>query len=283
VLGTTALGPFTFYTAKTSKGAAKFFKFGPVTLADDVLGTSGGYDVVGPLALGLPADVGGAGFTDPATHLAAYAVKTDKSGAKFAKRSDLAVANECGGLVLTAAKPAALLVPASESESGQLPPPDPNQSDVDHFLCYTAKAQKKRGDGTPVAPFPKRVQLTATDHFQTARRYDVKKVLWLCDPVAKSGTPVVLGGPDKGTPHPIAPATVDQPTMRLVCYTVKPAKKTIPQLGCGPADATDKGTPLVQPKFAVQTGLAVASQLESRQLDAKKEMVVCLPSFTPVP
>ncbi len=283
VLGTTALGPFMLYTAKTTKGGPKFFKLGPVTLADDVLGITGGYDVLGPLALGLPADVGGIGFTDPDTHLAAYAVKTSKSSAKFTRRTDLAVANECGGLVLTAAKPAALLVPASESAGGQPSPPDPAQSDVDHFLCYAAKVQKKHGDGTAATPFPKRVQLAVTDHFQSARRYDLKKVLWVCDPVAKSGSPALLAGPQKGAPYPITPSTVDQPTMRLVCYAAKPAKKTIAQLGCGPANATDKGTPLVQPKFAAARGLSVASQLETRQLDAKKELVLCLPSFTPAP
>jgi len=130
---------------------------------------------------------------------------------------------------------------------------------LDHLLCCAAKVQKTHGDGTAATPFPKRVQLAVTDHFQSARRYDLKKVLWVCDPVAKSGSPALLAGPQKGAPYPITPST------------------------CGPANATDKGTPLVQPKFAAARGLTVASQLETRQLDAKKELVLCLPSFTPAP
>jgi hypothetical protein len=53
------------YQVKVTKGAPKFFKFGPVTIDDDIFGRVADYGVVKPIVLGLPANKNGEGFTDP--------------------------------------------------------------------------------------------------------------------------------------------------------------------------------------------------------------------------
>ncbi len=273
------LDHFVVYKTKISKGTAKVAPFGPLTLAD-VLGTAD-YDVKALVALALPADKNMGGVADPTTHLARYALKRRKGPTKFRKVSDVTITNQCGTLTLTAVKPESLLVPVREDSLSLPPVPDPTTSEVDHFLCYKAKAQKKRTNGTPVATFPKGVQVVAADHFQT-RRYDLKKVTRLCVPVAKSGTPVVS---KTGVPVPITPATVRHAAGHLVCYQAKIAKKAIPQDGCGPVDPKNKGTKITPPpaKHQPQTGVLVNGQLGPATLDTKKELELCIPSTAALP
>ena len=126
---------------------------------------------------------------------------------KMVPRRDVRVDNGCGAIVFTVKKPVSLLVPTAKSLEQPIPAPDESQHDVDHFLCYQVKPQKKRTDGLPAAQLPKKAQRELVDQFQT-RRYDLKKVAWLCNPIAKSGTPVLLAGPDKGASVALTPATV---------------------------------------------------------------------------
>ncbi len=116
--------------------------------------------------------------------------------------------------------------------------------DVDHFLCYQAKAERKRPDGTSAPRVPQGMQVEVADQFQ-ARRYDLKKVSKLCTPVAKGEDPSdpsrLLSG--SGGAMPVAPASRRHPERVLVCYKAKLARKLIPQVdgpdgpgtGCGPA------------------------------------------------
>jgi hypothetical protein len=273
------LDHFVVYTVKPTKGTPKLQPFGPVTLADAV--GSAGYDVKALTALGLPANKNTEGIADSATHLARYALKAHKGAAKFTPKADVAVTNQCGSLVLTLKKPESLLVPVDTSPTVTPPVPDPQMSAVDHLLCYLAKAQTKRSDGTAVAGFPKGVQVDAVDQFQT-RRYDLKKVTRLCIPVDKSGSPAVL---KTGAPFSITPTAIRHPAAHLVCYAAKPAKKTIPQTGCGPVDPKSKGTTIVppQPKHQKRTGVHVNGQLGASTLDTAKELELCIPSTATLP
>ena len=246
VTGLAVLGSFMAYATAVTKGTPKFDKFGPVTLGDGQFNFDASYDVLKPSLLAAPADVG-SGVGDAVTHLEGYAVKLAKGSAKFQKRIDVAAVNECGSLLLTVAKPTTLLVPTAKNLSQ--PPTAPQESDhnVDHFLCYQAQTQKKRSDGTAVTPFPKGVQLDVIDQFQT-RRYGLTKVASYCDPVTKSGAPIVLAGPSKGTHVMLTPADVRNRESHLVCYAAKLAKKRIEQNGWGPLDPADKGTKIVPPQ-----------------------------------
>jgi hypothetical protein len=274
-----SLGHFVVYPVGTTAKAPKLAKFGPVTLDDATFGATAGYDVAKPIELAVPADANGGGFTDPDTHLEAYAVKRDKQSPKFLARKDVHVTNACGDLFVTASKAAAVLVPTAADPAQAVQPPSESTHNVDHFLCYRVKTQKKRGDGTPVPSFPKGVQVDATDRLHGAR-YDLKKPALICNPVGKGGAPVVLAGPHKQEAFPITPAAVRNPAQHLVCYAAKRAKKRIEQKGCGPAHLGDKGVAIVPPqaKPAPVLGLHVANQFEITQVDAKKEALVCIPS-----
>lgn len=276
----TGLGAFTVYQAPAAKTAPKLFKLGPVTLTD-ALG-SAGYEVLKGAGIGIPADVNGGGVPDPDVDLAAYAVKRAKGAAKFVAVPDVAVANQCGAMTLTLVKPKQLLVPATAASTGPVSPPVEADHELDHFLCYKVKVPKKRSDGTVVPPFPKKAQVDVTDGIQT-RRYDLKKIVTLCLPVAKSGTPTLLAGPNKGAPFPLTPATVRHAASQLLCYSAKPATKTYAQSGCGATNSKDKGVAIVpKPAKHAATALAVADQLQVTSLVTKKESLVCLPT-TSVP
>jgi PKD repeat protein len=273
---------FVTYGVQTTKGTGKFLKFGPVTLGD-AFGT-GGYDIVKEPALAVPADKNGEGITDAATHLVTYAVKAAKGSPKASAHIDVHVVNQCGETWITAGKPVSLLVPTALDLDNPVAPPNESDHNVGHFLCYQAKQQKNRADGTPVAPFAKGVQADVTDHFQT-RRYDLKKVVQLCNPVSKSGSPVLLAGPAKGAPLAITPATIRNPESHLVCYQAKQAKKLIVQNGCGPVSPTDKGAAIVPPqaKHVPRLGMYVANQFGPGRLDTQDQTLLCIPSSLPGP
>jgi len=258
---------FLFYKTKTAKGAAKLVGFGPVTLTD-ALGAAD-YDVVKLPALGLPADKNAEGDFDETTHLAQYALKRRKVSGKFQKIANVAVANQCGSLTLTLTKPGSLLVPAAAAVGAAPTPLPPHE--VDHFLCYKAKAQTKLAKGT---------QVEVEDQFQT-RRYDLKKPTRLCVPVSTDGTPATK----KGVAVPIVPTARRHPAGHLVCYQAKIASKRIEQNGCGPVDPKAKGAKIV-PKPAKHTkrlGVGVNGPLGTATLDTAKEVELCIPSTASLP
>jgi hypothetical protein len=113
---------------------------------DSSFGFTADYAVLNPSLLALPANKNGEGSTDPVTHVEAYALKLAKGRPKFLPRVDVAIANQWGDLVLNAKKPARLLVPTGVDAA------QPAPHDVDHFLCYQAKAQKPAANCTCCAP-----------------------------------------------------------------------------------------------------------------------------------
>jgi Outer membrane protein Omp28 len=269
--------PFLAYAIRRARGAAKPPRFGPVTLADAF--RTADYDVGAPRALLLPADVDGQGRRDETTHLEEYKVAESRGTAHFQVQREVHVTNACSDLQLEVKRPISLLVPTSKSLAGAVEPPDPASHLVDHFLCYAARPQKRLADGTRPPPFRKGVQVDVEDQFQV-RRYDLLKVTKLCNPVAKSGSPVILSGAERGNPKPIEPALVGDPDSRLVCYRARRARRLVPQDGCGPAQPTEKGPRIEprQPRHERRRGIQLANQFGSEQVDSVGERELCVPS-----
>ncbi len=267
---------FLGYKTKPSKGSTKLVKFGPVALADQF--RTSDYDVLKPSALLLPADKNGEGRIDEKTHLAEYVVKPAKGSLAFEGLSNVRVVNQCSDVLLEIGKPLSLLVPTAKDLVSPTAPPLGHN--LDHFLCYKAKLQKALEDGTKLPKFPKGMQVDVEDQFQV-RRYDLKKVTKLCNPVAVSGAPTLLAGPDRGAAKPLAPVVIRNPDDHLVCYQAKIAKRNVPQDGCGPLDPDDKGV-AIDPKPAKhekRAGIHVANSFEEAgSIDSIKEVELCIPS-----
>ena len=279
VAGPPLLDHFVAYRTKLTRGSPRFRRFGGVTLSDDAFALTGDYVIRKQSELALPADKNNEGVGDPVTHLEAYVVKPVRRSPRFARRTDLEVTNQCGTATVTATRPVRLLVPTATDLSNPVDPPDESAHEVDHLLCYKVRVQRKRSDGLQVARLPKGVQVDATDQLQS-RRYDLKKIEWLCNPVGKGGSPVVLSGPTKDAPFPITPATVRNPGSHLLCYRARVARKQIEQTGCGPAHPGDRGTTITprQDRHLQQRGIFVANQFGTERLDTKREALVCVPS-----
>src|SRR4029453_16753578 len=78
----------------------------------------------------------------------------------------------------------------------------------------------------------------------------------------------------------IAPAFIRNPGGHLACYKARLAKRRIPQNGCGPIEPGDLGARIspAQPKHQKRSGVFVANQLGSGQLDTVAEVELCIPS-----
>ncbi len=254
-----AMDAFMTYKVKPGEGAARFVAFGPLPLADRF--GSATYRVVKPKQLALPADVNGAGTIDPATHLLEYQVKPERGTPSFGVRRDVETSTACGTLRLEVSKPGGLLAPASKGLVAPLPVPAEADHELDHYLCYKAKPQKKLADGTPLPKPTKGLQLDVADQFES-RRYDLRKVTRFCTPVTTPGAAIRHAGRE------------------LVCWRAKPAARLIAQMGCGPAVAGDRGAAIVpkQPKHLRRDPLYVGATLGSEVLASVKEVEVCLPT-----
>ena len=145
-----------------------------------------------PVALLNPADKDGEGITDAATHLISYKVK----GPEFDKVENVLVENQFGDFVVDLKKPDRLLVPASKSLSGPLPPPDNNTHDVDHFLCYQIEDDDDDNLG---------ILISVVDQFNQPKLFDVKKPRRFCNPVDKNGE------------------GIKNPQTHLMCFSVRRA------------------------------------------------------------
>ncbi len=264
---------FVLRKAKPTSGSEKFQTIGPVNLAD-TLGSSN-YIVRKLQMLGAPADVGN-GIAYP-THLTEYRLLAAPGTPHFSGLEDVVTKTSCSDLTVQLKKASALLVPTNTDESAPTTAPLELEHNLDHFLCYDAKVQKKAGDGSPLPKFQKGAQVDVDDG-STTRTYELTKIRRLCVPTAKSGTPVFLSGPDAGLPAPITPATIRNPDRYLVCYIAKLAKKDIAQQGCGPLIPGDKGTTFSPKQVAAPraSGLHVADQLGQRQLDTPKLREICM-------
>jgi hypothetical protein len=275
------LDHFLLYKVRPGAGTPRFAQLAPLTLADRF--GSARYQVVKPKHLGLPADKNGEGVADATTHLVDYQVKAVKGTPAFPKHSDLQIGNQCNTLRIEVSKPSALLVPALKSLVAPLASPDPADHELDHYLCYRARTQKKLADGSALPKFPKGIQVDVADHFQ-ARRYDLRRITRLCTPVATSGAPVVVSGPDAGQPVPIAPADIRHPELQLVCYRAKLARKLVAQTGCGFAVPGDAGTSITprQAKHAPRDPIYVNGSFGAGVLASAKEAELCIPSTVDV-
>ncbi|MFQ5667622.1 MAG: DUF6073 family protein [Candidatus Binatia bacterium] len=280
----TTLDHYVFYKVKRSQGTTRFEKFGPVTLTDQF--GSGQYVIVAPRQLGLPADKNGEGIKDPVTHLKEYKLVPVRGAKKFQVLTNVRVINQCNDLLVEVKKPFSILVPTNKDLTKPVEEPDPNLQNVDHFLCYVAKAQKKSA-GTKLPKFPKGMQVDVQDQFQT-RRYDLKKITKICTPAEKREDPnapsAILSGPNKGDAKPIKAAGIRNPNDHLVCYRARRARKLVPQNGCGCDTSVDpkcKGTKITprQPRHDPRIGIHVNNQFGPEQLDTKKELELCVPSL----
>ncbi len=285
------LDPFMVYKAPHT--APDFAKFGPVLLEDELGG--GRYVVDPPSRLGLPADVNAAGVHDAATHLREFRVERFTGSPRFERVVDFEVANPChASLFVELKKPISILVPAAASLSDPaVPAPDHATLNVDHFVCYQAKAEKALANGTALARFPKGMQLDVGDRFQTWR-YDLRKLTKVCNPIAKGEDPsqpsVLLSGASAGTPKPIEPASRRHPDLHLVCYQAKLARKLIPQVagpggpgtGCGALDPAQPAVRLPAHDSPLPLrGIFVNDQFGPEELTTTKEAELCLPSTSP--
>jgi hypothetical protein len=237
-------------------------------------------------AVGLPADKNGEGTMDTDTHLVEYKVKAAAGAPKFQKVSNVHVANQCDGFYAELKGPISLMVPSNKDLAMSPSAPTELDHNIDHFICYKAKYQKKLPGDITLPPFPKGMQVDVTDQFQT-RRYDLKKVTKICSPIIKSedGSDPSrwLDGPAEGNLKPISPSTMRHPTDRLVCYKAKQAKKLITQDLCGGAVPGDEGTDIEPPqlKHTSVAGFHVNNQFGPLELDSKKEVELCIPSLFP--
>ena len=264
---------FMFYKVGANSAAPSFDAFGPVVLADQF--RTADYDVHAPRQLGLPADKNSEGVTDASTHLEEYKLKESAGTTRFERLPSVTVLNQCNAMQIAVNKPVSLLVPTAKSLAGPVAAPDPLAHNLDHFLCYRAKQRGK---------LPRRMQVDAVDQFQ-ARRYDLKKVTKLCAPVAKSGTPIYLSGPNAGSAKSIDSAVIRNPGDHLLCYKATLARSTIAQTGCLPSDPSNPGTAIdpPQPRHTARLNVYVNNQFGAGQLDSKKEVEICVPSVKILP
>lgn len=274
---------FMSYKVRRSSGTDSFYKFGPLTLTD--LFRAADYDVIRTEALLLPADKNGEGVIDTATHLQAYKLRPSTGTPAFDMVENIHVVTQCNDIRIQVRMPMSLLLPTNKSLNAPVPPPDDNLHDVDHFLCYRARAERTLPDGTRLPAFQRGIQVDVADQFQT-RRYDLERIDKYCVPVAKSGTPLFLSGPDGGTPKAITPATISNPDVHLLCYRARLATKQIPQVGCGPLNpANPDGLPISSKQQRHQRieAIHVNNQFGPGQIDSSREIELCLPATQVAP
>ncbi|HYD48582.1 MAG TPA: PQQ-dependent sugar dehydrogenase [Terriglobales bacterium] len=260
--------PFKLFKTKTTKGAAKLMPFGPVELSDSF--GSAEYDVTKTLQLGVPVELNGDSAGDVATHLVEYKLSSRRSALAVERQ----VVNSCNSVSIELGKPVSLLVPASFDFSSSPAAPDAASHEVDHFVCYKARA---------LAKLPRGTQVELADDFDAGatRRYDLRRITKYCLPAAKNGAPVFLKGDTEGTPKTITPATVENSDRRLLCYQAKLARNFIVQSGCGAAIAGDRGSKIdpAQLRHSRITAADSNDQFGPQQLDTVKEMELCLPTM----
>jgi hypothetical protein len=150
--------------------------------------------------------------------------------------------------------------------------------------------QSKLPNLQPQAKFPKGVQVDLLDQFQPGppapnpRRYDLKTISKVCTPVAKTGSPIYLAGPNAGNAAPITPASIQHPSEHLVCYKAKPAKKFIAQTNCRPTTPGDLGTTITPPNPKhIPVSMYLANQFGTEREDSAKEAELCFPSLKTLP
>jgi cysteine-rich repeat protein len=249
--------------------------FGPISL-EDQFGLRR-WNVIRPTHLGLPADKNGEGIGDDRTHLTEFKITSVDGLGDFEPRRHVRILNQCNDLFVRVGRPKGLLVPSHKALGEPAPPL--LAENRDHYLCYAAKVEKKRADGSPAPEFRAGTQVEVVDQFQS-RRYDLKSITRLCNPVRKSGVPFFLAGPDRGRPAPITPADVKDPGGHLVCYRAEPADRFIVQEGCGPRVPRLSGRiEPPQPPHEPVENLHISNQFGEQELRSRWEVELCIPSL----
>jgi cysteine-rich repeat protein len=182
------------YQARQQKGSLSTFRPPPAATFADRFETLTG-NVVGPRLICNPADVGGSGYADPATHFRTYRFKAGQGSPKFEKRTGVALTTEFGALTVNVKARADMMVPASKSLSGAVAPPAPGT--VDRYRCYTVAVTSDAGDEPLVV---------VSDQFRQTKTYRVIEPKRLCTPVGMNADPMV------------------DPAADLLCFAVKPAR-----------------------------------------------------------
>jgi len=241
--------PFFCYKAKATKGTPKLSAF-DIGLSDPLDG-AGTFSVKKQASVCVPANADAAGITNDEIHLEAYQLKSAKGEPKHEKQQGLLIENAFGTISVDTIKADRLLVATALDAAAPVPAPDSSMHNVDALKCYKVKVSK----GTP--KLTKGTQSDVAESFE-ARRYDLKKPTRLC-----LAADLEDGGVKNRRGH-------------LLCYQAKVAKRTIAQ----PPAAGDKGATISpkQPKHTRRTGLFVANEFGSEQLDTKKEEELCVPS-----
>jgi hypothetical protein len=241
--------------------------------------------VIRPETLLLPADKNTEGVIDTDTHLEAFKVRESTGTPAFVMAQNVRIVTQCNDVPINVRKPVSLLLPTRKDLGMAVPPPVESAHNVDHFLCYKARAERTLPDGTRLPRFPRGIQVDVADQFQT-RRYDLLRIEKLCAPVAKSGAPVFLSGPDAGAARPIGSATIRNPETFLVCYRSRIARKLILQNGCGPLNPADPGGFPIDPAQARHQrleGIHVNNQFGPDRLDTSRDVELCLPAAAVLP
>ena len=210
------------------------------------------FDVLRPVALGVPASLNAQAVDDPQTQLEAYQIalaKTAPRQPKHAQRTNLLVRNafhpEGRELALDTQKPDRLLVPTARSLAGPVPRPDPATHGVDHYTCYTVK--KSRGAPKFVAIEGVSVEASFTT---PAKSFDLKKPTRLCIPTTAATVP---GGD-------VEP--VESPNGSLLCYQAALAR-TDPR----------------QAKHEKVQGIFLGNRFGPERVDTMQESELCVPSL----
>lgn len=278
------LDSFLHYKSRPMPGSQRPPKFGPLVLSD-ALQSEVAFGVWPPSGHALPADESGEGIGEPSIHLVSMKVK--QRGASFGGVRGVGVTNGCSEMMLDVKKPVSLLAVATADDAAMPDPPDAELHNVDHFLCYKARATRKDADGNKLPKFPRGIQAEVNDA-SGVRRYDLKKPTRLCLPVTTATDaqepPAVIGGSDGGSAHDVTLATAANDEA-LVCYLAKLAKKEIPQDGCGCDTAADPGcggTPIAQ-SLPAPAGAEVHATTGAASLLRIKPRELCLPSSVALP
>jgi hypothetical protein len=174
-----SLDHFLCYKARPEAGTSKI---APTTA--DVTGAfePGELRVRKTKGLCLPADKNGEGMVDPNTHLKAYAVKRSAGEEQHVPRLNVEVRNQFGRFIVDTRKETQLLVPSAEDLEAPTVAPDPNDHDVDHFLCYRVTSSW----GEP-RPTERNLQALVVDQFDHMSLFDLRKPRRLCRAVDKNG------------------------------------------------------------------------------------------------
>lgn len=152
-----------------------------VSLADAFVAAT--FDVPHGYGICVPAAAEGGAVADADTRLKVYRAHLTADSPPFVGREALQVTNSLGQFSVDTLRPGRLMVPSALDADGPLPAPNSADHDVDHFLCYRARATS----GT--FPWFRRrlVHVAAATEFDAIRRFRLGRIKSLCVAADKNG------------------------------------------------------------------------------------------------